>query len=353
MKCGYIKYSDERNKNFSIKTVCSTENNVNTVKKFPIYEEGIAHLDKMYAAQEKLKKYYTDVYICKAWKDKEALEFEFITGKMLLDKYKKAVKNNDIAEYEKILRYHKKLICGNEQNKCNFTESPEFNEWFGDGAAYNGKEGLKFSNFDAIASNIIMRGEEPVFIDYEWTIDFVIPKDLAIYHCINDGYIHNMDFEEFYPMSKVFELLNITTDKNVLSNSYNHFFEYVISDKDGHSYAKDKYQCIKLSHSISTIMEEWQKCADEWKKAAEANNNLTKELATANIEWEKCANEWKNAVVANKEMNRLLFEALSRAENAENAINSEYLPMKQEYEYVANTKVWKVVRKTKKLLKRK
>lgn len=306
MNLNYIKYSDERNKRFSIKTKIILEGKEKIVQKEAVFSEGQEHIDNMYYAQEQLKKYYPEIEICSAKKNENSIEFEFIEGDMFYDKYREAVKSNDISAYEALLKYHYKIICGGEQNKCDFEVSEKFKEWFGDGADYQNLEGLRYSNFDAIASNIIIRKGCPVFIDYEWVMDFIMPKELVVYHCIKDGYLHNPDFEKFYSFQKVLILFGFKTNEEVLDKSYRHFFDYVITDKNGKSYIKNKYQCLKIARPVSEILKEWEKCAEEWKKAVEANQELDKQLKHANTEWEKCAEEWKKAAEANQELDKQL-----------------------------------------------
>lgn len=350
MKKGYLKFSDERNKKFSIKTEITGESGEKTVSKQAVYAEGKAHLEHIYQSQKKLKQYYPDVEICRAWLLDYKLEFEFVQGELLLDCYATAVKNGDIAEYEKLLQYHKNIICGNESNQCTFEKSEEFEAWFGDSDAYQGTKGMVYSNFDAIAGNVIIRDNKPVFIDYEWTMDFVMPQDLVVYHCVYDAYLHHPEFESFYPFEKVLKYLCITADVRQLETSYKHFFDYVVSDADGRSYSKDKYRCLKIAHKTEHILKEWQHCAEAWKSAVEANDRLQEELAYTKKEWEKCADEWKYAA----ETNESLHEELKRVcdectKNADKIIDlsTRYSKLQEQYDAIVNSNWWKFGNKIK------
>lgn len=352
MKQGFLKFSDERNKRFSIRTHICSGDSTKTVYKYPVFAEGMEHLQHMYDSQTMLKKYYPDVEICKAWKMNDKLEFEFVEGELLLDCYVKAVKNGNMDEYERLLDFHKEIICGCDENQCDFEGSDAFTLWFGNADAYKGKKGMVYSNFDAIAGNIVLRNEKPVFIDYEWTMDFIMPQDLVVYHCMYDAYLHHPEFEEFYPVCKAMEHLGIAVEREKLEENYQHFFNYVISDEEGRSYGRDKYSCLKNAFRTDYILEEWEKCAAQWKAAAQANEQLDAELAHAREEWQKCAKEWENAVHANAELDgelkRLCEECTRSADMVrtmsaqKDALQEQYNMLQTQYQNVINSKWWKL-----------
>ncbi len=274
MKVDYIKFSDERNKRFSIKTIVRPEG----VYKEAIFPEGKAHVEKMLKTQKELKKYYSKAELCPVRPEGKGIVFDFIQGETLLEQYKSAVSKGDKAFYEELLKLHKELVCGDESNACTFEAGEEFRSWFGEAEAYEHGKGLKYSNFDAIASNIIFREGNPVFIDYEWVMEFVMPQDLVIYHCVKDSYIHVPELEEFYPLEKAMEFLGVSTDVEAMEKSYKAFYEYVVCDENGRSYAKDKFLCLKPMYDPAFVMGEWQMCAREWTKSVEIVNILNAEL---------------------------------------------------------------------------
>jgi hypothetical protein len=228
-------------------------------------------------------------------------------------------------------------MIGNESNACNFESSEMFEKWFGDGSVYEGKAGLKTANFDAIPSNIIMRDGRPVFIDYEWVIDFCMPRDLVVYNCVNVLYLDNPAFEKFYPLENALKYLGVETSMDSLKNSYVNFFEHVISDEEGKSYAKDKITCLKNLDTITGIREEWSKCADFWRQAVEANANLDSELAEARRTNADLDGELADSRKANANLDIEL-------EVARKTINdlSEY---KKRYEEIVNSKGWRIASK--------
>lgn len=334
MKQGFIKYSDERNKRFSIKTEILSGEGEKKVYKEAVFPEGNAHVERMFLAQDKLRKFYPNVEVCHAERKNQGIVFDYIEGELLLNKYAQAVKNNDKAAYEKLLKAHRDWVCGDVSNQCEFVISAKFEQCFGSPEAYVGQKGLVFANFDAIAGNIILQNEKPVFIDYEWTCDFCMPEDLVVYHCIYDGYLHHGEFENFYPMDQVLELLDIKTSREILDASYHHFFDYVICDENGKSYAKDKYQCLKISETLDQILKEWEYCANQWQAAVKSNGEKDEEIARIREEWEKCDKERKMEI-----------ERLTKLQEEYHLLEEEHQRVAALYTEIINSKSWKMINK--------
>ena len=57
-----------------------------------------------------------------------------------------------------------------------------------------------------------------MLIDYEWCLDFPIPKDFVIYRCIINLYKLHPDFEQFVTFDKVVDYLNFDINKDLLKN---------------------------------------------------------------------------------------------------------------------------------------
>ena len=397
MVTGLIKFSDERNRRFSIKTIVDRQCEPPIVRKESVYKDGWQHVKNIYENQKELEIYFPDVNICKAnLKDNGIIEFDYLDGISLEDIYLKAVFAEDERHFEDILAKHMEIIIGSNNNQCLFSDSEQFTEWYGSGECYVGKRALKFANFDAIPSNIIFVNEAPYFIDYEWVMKFTMPLDLVIYNCIDNLYIKNEIVETFYPEKKALEYMGVETDIKELKKSYMHFFDYIICDRDGRSYAKDKITCLKPKETLEDIRSEWQKCANEWKKSVATIEQKDKELAKANQEWQKCADEWKKSVAiieqkdkelakANQEWQKCadewkksvaiveqkdvelvelrkqfqntltsveeLTKTLECIEIEKSAVLEEKNAYKNKYEAIANSKSWKAISKVRNIVK--
>ena len=109
MKVKYVKFSDERRREFCIKTVIGKDSGIWKVRKTAIFEEGIPHIKNIIYNAELLKKYY-DADVCKVILCDNTAEFEYISGESLEEKYIFAMKRCDIEAIKELLLLHKKLI---------------------------------------------------------------------------------------------------------------------------------------------------------------------------------------------------------------------------------------------------
>lgn len=367
MKPSYIKFSDERNKKYSIKTIIGKQGNETYVIKEPIFSEGIEHIDNIVRYFDLLKKYYDNVEICPVRKEENRLFFDFIEGKSLLDCYQECMEKKDVKKYEELLLFHKVCVLGSKENECIFQNTPESEELFGSLAFLDRAAGIQVANFDATASNIVMCGEQPVFIDYEWVCEFPIPQELAIYHCIRDSYLHLSELEEFYPLQNAMEFLNVKSEMKELEKAYVTFFKSVIREKDGSSFAEEKITCLKGKRSIKEYIEdnkyaheEWEKCANNWKASSQEGDKLKEENKKIRQEWEKCANNWEQSSKEGdklKEENKKIRQEWEKCANnweqscKENeqlqeeiqVCNQKYNELKREYDAVVNSRGWKIV----------
>ncbi len=255
MKVKYTKFSDERSKEFCIKTVIAEENNALTAYKKAIYPEGNDHVNSFEYKKEQLDKYY-DIRVCDVKATDGKAVFEYISGELLEDRYRRAADVGDKETFKTLLHEHKKLALGKAENQTVFCQSNEYIKVFGDGSSFDGKPALRLSNYDAIASNIVYMNDEPVFIDYEWVFDFLVPQDVVIYHCIKDMYIHHSRFEKLYSFEDAMKELNVETDLQTLEDTYRSFYDYVICGDGEDAYAVIKAICLKNSTSVEELAQE-------------------------------------------------------------------------------------------------
>ncbi|MEG0961856.1 MAG: hypothetical protein RSF88_03195 [Lachnospiraceae bacterium] len=386
MKPLYIKFSDERNKKYSIKTTIAQNENKKYVIKEAIFPEGKEHIANFSKYEKLLKQAYPKVKVCAVKAVDDTLQFEYISGKLLLESYKECMQKADYDQYKELLKYHKQLVLGREENKCIFHNTKESIEIFGELKSLEGTQGLEIVNFDATASNIIIEDKKPVFIDYEWVFEFSIPEELAVYHCIRDAYFHVPQLEKFVSLKSAMEELNIKTKIEVLEEAYKKFFEHVIKDKQGKSYAEEKIICLKKKKTIKEYIEdnkyahnEWEKCAKNWKESCQANERLNAENKNIRGEWEKCADNWKKSSKENNDIRvewektaknwkecckenehiRTEWEACAKNWKASIKSNEElqssmadmkekYETLEKEYDKIINSNTWKMLNMTKK-----
>ncbi len=355
----WIKFSDERNRKYSIKTTIYREetSGKKLVSKEAIFPEGIEHLHNILNYYSTCEKIFPNCKMCPAEYQNDILWFEYIEGESLEDKYRIAYKEKNESLFCDLLKLHVSLICGNEENSdCIFSNSPEFESIFGIGKQFEGEKGLKISNFDAIASNIIFTSDSiPTFIDYEWFFLMPLPKELIIFHCIKDLYIHIHGLEEFFPLQKAMDYLEISNTEETLDYACKHFFHNVVTEPDGKSFAGTKQVCLQGEQDVQYYIEdakhaheEWAICAKNWQDAVKAYDELKKSH-------KEIEDYWKQASQANAQLNNelLSIQKLLADKTYENQIYQQNIEhWKQAYETVINSKTWRFANKVKRIFGR-
>lgn len=368
MKKLMMKFSDERNRRFSIKTTIALDDSGKKyVLKEAAFPEGQGHLNSILYFHDLLTENYPSVTICPLEKRQDTLWFAFITGESLEDKYRRAFELKDREKFLDLARFHRELIVGRPENICEFHAYGDFERIFGEAEPFEGLAGLAVSNFDATAGNIICRGEEPVFIDYEWVFDKPLPRDLVIYHCIRDVYFHIPKMEEFFPLSEIMRELEISTDIQVMENAYRRFHSYVVKEADGRSFGAMKAFALKGTRDIQQLEAEidhlrqeladahknWQECADNWKASVKANEEISaywQESSRANFQLGQQINKLQEQL-AEKDGHHQEHVRQLEAAVQEQARQSEV--WRVAYETVINSKTWRAANKVKRALGKK
>ena len=352
MKKIMMKFSDERSREFCIKT-CVVENEQTKEKiviKQNIFSEGKKHINQMLRNKSLLEAAYPHVKICPVSMEREGLiKFPFISGVSLGDKYRACISENNISEAEKLLQEHRKLIIGGENNRCRFKKSAQFIQVFGDDNWGEDIPALGTANLDSTAENIIYQKDTPIFIDYEWVFDFPIPEDLVIYYNIRDMYHHIREFEEFYPLKKAIEFLEIELSESKMEKAIKHFFNYVYIDKNGAGYGLSKFMNEKGIKTVSDIQKSEEETRIGWEKCSQ---ELLEKTAILNV-FEK---NWREAsqanALSNQRIQRLQSEVnqlQAQAAEQQQAIET----WRQAYESVVNSRTWRIAKKLKRVLGKK
>ncbi|MDD3277366.1 MAG: hypothetical protein PHG16_00575 [Lachnospiraceae bacterium] len=364
MKKLWIKFSDERNRTYSIKTTIwlDEEKNQKYVSKEAVYPEGSKHLQEMVSYYQKLTDVCDGSRMCPVEVRGQALWFPYIEGDSLEDHYRICMKQDNKEAFCNLLDKQVAWLTGKKENLCMFHGTEQFHDIFGDSAVFEGRQGVKIANFDGIPGNIIFDNDTPTFIDYEWVFEGSFPYELLIYHCIRDMYYHIQQLESFITLQEVLKYVKVTVPIEALEQAYKNFHRYVISEKNGKSFAGTKSGSLKNSQNVQETLEElkhahqeWELCANNWKAAAQSRD----EIAKINDEIE---GYWRQSSQANALLNKQLLDKDKELQEKQNEITSHLAEIeeyrcvvehwKSSYESVVNSKAWRLVRKIKKIFGR-
>ncbi len=173
----YIKYSNERQRQFRIRTqMMKTDTGDCYVKKVPLSIEAREHVEKMEHSYKKLSKRYDksdlEWNVCK--KDEEGLCFEYVVGKTLEEILDEFVEKEDWDSCKKLLQEYMRRI--------------------------KSASDLAVSDYDLIFSNILVEDEKWTVIDYEWTFERITPVSeqtyrACYYYKSTGGMRNNLKYE--------------------------------------------------------------------------------------------------------------------------------------------------------------
>ena len=277
LKKTYIKCADERRRAFCRITTIAEDRDTGErqVWKEAVWPEGTERLKRMIQHPSILNPVYPHIQCCPVRVDGDRLVFDYLDGQILLDQYIAAFENRDRKTCGEMIRRHRDLMMTAESNQKTFEPTENFEEWFGDPSPYAGKNGLRVSNIDGTAGNILFRHGKAFFIDYEWVMDFSMPEDLVLWYGIQDIWNHIGELEAFCSPEEAAAEAGIRTDIAVLENSRKHFFAQIIKDPDGTSFAEVKAGAARelttqedLSKKMRSMQGDLQKTCmerDDWR----------------------------------------------------------------------------------------
>lgn len=182
----YSKFSNERNRDFAIKTdILQDDSSKRVVRKTPLYEEGVSHVLASLEWERKLTEKYAGTCICMnhAEKDGNSIRFEYLEGKTLETILDELYLEGKYEELLDVFRQYIEIIKkANGQKEFHRTE--EFEKVFGPLCVGKSLYAADVSNIDMVVGNIIVNGDSWNVIDYEWTFDFPIPVNFIIFRTI-------------------------------------------------------------------------------------------------------------------------------------------------------------------------
>lgn len=226
----FVKFSNERNDRFKIKTAVVRENGKKYVEKSAVGSVAQEHIDLMLKNYNALNESYINDRVMLAGCEAvgNALHFEYIDGIGLDERLDSLIfeKNDVDAAICEIENYFAALT--DTSDRVEFEGSTEFEEIFG-AVRLDGYECCKISNIDAAFSNVILNENGYNIIDYEWTYSFPIPLKYIKYRTVLN-YILDNPHRGVIADHGIFEKMGISSDESAVFDEMEHSFQkYVYS----------------------------------------------------------------------------------------------------------------------------
>lgn len=208
----FVKYSNERDDRFKIRTEIRKKAGEHCVLKAPLTKAAHAHVQALMTHCQRLKAQFEGTGIvpnvCQLKED--AAYFEFLKGKSLKHQMDEALKLEDKTGFKVLFMDYIQRLKG-QKGVAVFEKTTAFTEVFGDTALPEGLEAAPYNDIDIIFDNIIIAGDTWHLIDYEWTFDFLVPLSFIIYRALF-YYIHGHRRGQELEAMGLYELAGIRSE---------------------------------------------------------------------------------------------------------------------------------------------
>lgn len=182
----FSKYSNERSREFAIRTeICEEENGKRTVRKTACYPEGKAHIERTVSWYERLETAYkgTGVSMNRCRLTEDGIEPEYVEGYTLEEELDNMLAAGRVQECIcRLLEYIGAVKKAGQVRKFRVTE--EFKKVFGEVLLPQNLTCGEVTDIDMVVANAICRRGGWIHMDYEWTFDFPIPVHFVIYRIL-------------------------------------------------------------------------------------------------------------------------------------------------------------------------
>lgn len=235
----YVKYSNQRKKEFSIVTTINEINGEKFVLKKALNIEAIDHLNKMVSYYNCFNSLNNSISLCPIKViDNKTVRFEFIKGETFSKIISTYIKNKDYGNLINEIYELKKGLLENGKVQC-FHMTDEFNHVFNVNLENMDLTACSHSNIDLIFDNILISDEKKIVIDYEWTFDFPIPNEYILYRSL----FYNSDFVLLDSKIKkqIYNLIGIKEEYlDIFRKMEDNFQKFVSSEENKFNYYLSK-----------------------------------------------------------------------------------------------------------------
>lgn len=227
MKTIFVKYSNERSAEFSIRTAICLDGGKKKVIKTPCSEKADKHVKNIYRWFEELEKLYTGkgLKINQCCLTDHAVEMEYLEGQTLEEVMDGYVERKEYDKVEETLDQYLSLILDSAQEEFNLTS--EFQEVFGFVPEFEHMKSASVTDIDMVLNNVIVCDGWNL-IDYEWTFDFPIPVEFVVYRVLHYYFETTGARNEILRDRKIYERFGISEERQAAYAQMEKMFQQYI-----------------------------------------------------------------------------------------------------------------------------
>ena len=228
----YIKYANERNREFAARTeILEDAEGKRSVRKTPLYPEGKAHVTGLVEKYHRLESDYETVGLAcnRAEADGDSVRLEYLTGESLEEHLDALLDRKKTEEAEKLLKqYIEKVQTLPGQESFCMTE--DFKKVFGDTQGLETMAAVSNANIDMVCQNVMMEADRWTMIDYEWTFFFPVPVAFLVYRVLH-YYLETHGKRSVLNKEALYAWAGITEEQRTIFHEMEHHFQqYLTSD---------------------------------------------------------------------------------------------------------------------------
>lgn len=181
----HTRFSSSRARRFQVQTeICLGVDGRRIVRKFPMFPEGIAHIETACKNGAFLRERFMKAGVnvaSGAWKDGFA-EIPYLSGMSLGDRLAELALSGDWAGFNGAFLAYCEKVRGMATGP--FQPTNRFREIFGVAAVPTGLSACDQVDIDFIPQNILIVDHSWQVADMEWTFDFPVPVEFILYRAV-------------------------------------------------------------------------------------------------------------------------------------------------------------------------
>lgn len=268
MKKLFVKANMQYRKAFQLATTIFEDD----AKERGIYKSALVpqaqeHLKNMEQSQDKIKHYFPQMAVCKAWMKDDRLYFDFVNGTPLSKYFEDACRTQDREKFFQRMDFYLQCFTTIPENECVFEETAEFTKMFGNVQGLTGIKAYRFVPLDVTWNNIIVdKTNKPCLIDYEWCCDFPIPADYVKARGVYRMYLNLPPLKEFISIEEIWQYADFTLSVEqckVMEQAFGQFIS--VEPETGLDYSIIKNKYVKNALPIADAAKMWDAAAEKEK----------------------------------------------------------------------------------------
>ena len=215
----YTKYSNERSRQFALRTDIVSSAGERYVEKTAFYPEGFGHVESLREKEKLLAAVCQKTgWSCNACLKKEedatpgGVRLEYLEGSTLEEQLDTLLLQDETEEAKKLLIQFLMALQASHQDR-EFAVTDEFVRVFGEIPGLCGSLSGEVTDVDLLCQNLMTKKDgRQVVLDYEWTFSFPIPCHFLLYRVIH-YYLDTNPIRTKLSSAEFYEMFGISEDE--------------------------------------------------------------------------------------------------------------------------------------------